>query len=280
MEESASIMLYSLEWSPSESSFYCILNKMLRSTGRQAQLPAWLSYLRLFMTGLSKLRSIPAQHVFRGVKADLRSQYAKGSTHVWWGFSSCTLSASALENEQFLGKNGARTLFSITCDSGKSIINHSYFVGEEEVLLLPGREFGVVECLDMGNQLHMIQLKEIQPPFPHIATIMLPSRPVISKQPLKDEPHRKTPLDNWASKSPTPKPVTPLELSYSSKGLVDADMQRVMHQALVEKRCTILDLSSNGITHEGAVIIAKAIQNNKVRPSTVLSSDLMMTHEE
>ena len=76
------------------------------------------------------------------------------------------VSRRTLENEQFLGKTGPRTLFTITCDSGKSIINHSRFVGEEEVLLLPGREFKVVGCLDMGNQLHMIQLKEIQPPFP------------------------------------------------------------------------------------------------------------------
>ena len=270
MEESASIMLYSLEWSPSESSLYCILNSMLRSTARQAQLPPWLLYLRLFITALSKLPSIPAQHVFRGVKADLRSQYAKGSTCVWWGFSSCTLSADVLENDQFFGKTGARTLFSITCDSGKSIINHSCFVGEEEVLLLPGREFKVVGCLDMGNQLHMIQLKEIQPPFPHIATIMLPSPAVIGEHSVKGDKQGETHLKNLASEPHTPKPVTPVELSYFSKELVDADMQRVMHQALVEKRCTNLDLSQNQITHEGAVIIAKAIQNNKVRPSTVL----------
>ena len=245
-------MLYSLEWSPSENSFYCILNNMLRSTSRQAQLPPWFLYLRLLITALSKLPSTPGRTVYRGVKMDLRDEYAVGSTRVWWGFSSCTTSISVLQNDQFFGKTGARTLFSIECDTGKSIIEHSYFEGEDEILLLPGRELRVVGCLTMAHQLHMVQLKEIQPPFPNIAMIV----------------------------PPAPQPVIPVKLSYSCEGLVDADMQRVMHQALVEKRCTSLDLSRNEITYEGAVIIAKAIQNNKVRPSTVLSSDLMMTHEE
>ena len=276
-EESASIMLYSLEWPPPKRSFYYILNSMLRSTNRQAQLPSWFSYMKLFMTGLAKLRSIPAQHVFRGVKADLRSQYAKGSTCVWWGFSSCTLSADVLESEQFLGKTGPRTLFTITCDSGTSIINHSRFVGEDEILLLPGREFKVSGCLDLGHQLHMIQLREIEPPFPHIASIQLPSPPIIDEVILKKKTQSEIP-GKLKSKPPAPQPVTPVELSYSYEGLCDADMQRVMHEALLEKQCTSLNLSGNQITHEGAVIIAKAIQNNKVRPSTVLSSDLMKTH--
>ena len=259
-EESASIMLYSLEWSPSENSFYCILNNMLRSTSRQAQLPPWFLYLRLLITALSKLPSTPGRTVYRGVKMDLRDEYAVGSTRVWWGFSSCTTSISVLQNDQFFGKTGARTLFSIECDTGKSIIEHSYFEGEDELLLLPGRELKVVGCLPMAHQVHMIQLKEIQPPFPNIAVLL------IVKAPPKT-----------ASSSACD---TCGIIVFVERDSLDADMQRVMHEALVEKRCTSLDLSRNKITYEGAAIIAKAIQNNKVRPSTVLSSDLMMTHEE
>ena len=179
----------------------------------------------------------------------------------------------------FLGRlYGARTLFSITCDSGKSISNYSCFAGEDEILLLPGREFKVTDCSDMGNQLYMIQLKEIQPPFPHIATISLPGSPVIGELPVKKEKHGETPPTLFKSKPPAPQPVTPVKLSYSEKRLVDADMQHVMHEALVEKRCTNLDLSQNKITEEGAAILAKAIQNNKVRSSMVMSSKLIIRH--
>ena len=246
-EESASIMLYSLEWIPSENSFYCILNSTLRSTNREALLPPWFSYLKLFMTALSKLRSILGNHVFRGVKMDLRGQYTVGSTCTWWGFSSCTSTVSVLENDQFFGQSGSRTLFSIQCDTGKSIINHSYYEGEDEILLLPGREFKVVGCLDMGNQLHMIQLKEIMPPFPPIASVSL-----------------------------APRLVTPVELSFSSKGLTDAEMQRLMSDALIKQRCTSLSLSQNKITRQGASIISTAIENNEVRLRKVTHSAIIM----
>jgi hypothetical protein len=51
-DESASIMLYTLEWMPRESSFYFILNKTLRSQNRNELLP-WFLYLRLFISALS-----------------------------------------------------------------------------------------------------------------------------------------------------------------------------------------------------------------------------------
>jgi hypothetical protein len=98
----------------------------------------------------------------------LSDQYRLGSTVVWWGFSSCTLSIDTLSNERFLGKSGSRTFFTIECDSGKNIRSHSYYEKEDEVLLLPARQFRVIGSLDQGNGLHIIQLKEMQPKFPLI----------------------------------------------------------------------------------------------------------------
>jgi hypothetical protein len=43
-DESASIMLYTLEWEPQELSFYFILNSTLRSENRQKLRP-WFLYL-------------------------------------------------------------------------------------------------------------------------------------------------------------------------------------------------------------------------------------------
>ncbi|CAF1061508.1 unnamed protein product [Adineta steineri] len=162
-DESASIMLYSMEWEPHDKCLYFVLNAALRTEDRQ-KLKPWFLYLKLILTALEKLPSTRC-NVYRGVNLDLSNQYSKGKKFVWWGFSSCTTSIEVLENEQFLDKTGERTMFTIECDSGKDISRHSYFQSEEEVLLLAARQFIVVGCLRPAPGLHMIQLKETKPPI-------------------------------------------------------------------------------------------------------------------
>ncbi|CAF1118820.1 unnamed protein product [Adineta steineri] len=162
-DESASIMLYSMEWEPHDECLYFALNATLRTEDRR-KLKPWFSYLKLILTALEKLPST-LRSVFRGVNLDLSKQYTKEKSFVWWGFSSCTTSIEVLQNEQFLGKTGQRTLFTIECDSGKDISRHSYFQSEKEVLLLAARQFIVVGCLRPAPGLHMIQLKETKPPI-------------------------------------------------------------------------------------------------------------------
>ncbi|CAF1381550.1 unnamed protein product, partial [Rotaria magnacalcarata] len=82
---------------------------------------------------------------------------------------------SVLQNEQFLGTTGPRTLFTIECDSGKDIQKYSFSQVEDEILLPAARQFKVVACLSQGKDLYMIQLKEIQPQFPLIELIPKPS---------------------------------------------------------------------------------------------------------
>jgi hypothetical protein len=57
-------------------------------------------------------------------------------------------------------------MFAIETDSGIDIRKHSFFKTEDEVLLLPARQFKIQGCLDQGDGFHVIQLKEIQPPVP------------------------------------------------------------------------------------------------------------------
>jgi hypothetical protein len=115
---------------------------------------------------------------------NLSAQYSKGSTVTWWGFSSCSTSVDVLSNEQFLGQTGTRTLFNIECHSAKSIKKFSLFPEEEEILLPPARQFQVTGCLNSGNDLHIITLKEIQPKFPLINPVPQPSAVLPkSKQP-------------------------------------------------------------------------------------------------
>ncbi|CAF1013910.1 unnamed protein product [Adineta steineri] len=162
-DESASVILYSMEWEPHEKCLYFALNTALRTEDRR-KLKPWFLYLKLVLTALEKLPSTRCT-VFRGVNLDLANQYTEGKTFVWWGFSSCTTSMRVLENEQFLGKTGERTLFTIECDSGKDISGHSYFQSEKEVLLLAARQFTVVSCLRPAPGLYMVHLREIKPPI-------------------------------------------------------------------------------------------------------------------
>jgi hypothetical protein len=97
---------------------------------------------------------------------DVGDEFSKDKTFIWWAFSSCSSSIEVLE--QFLGQTGHRTIFNIECDSAKDISQHSFYQSENEVLMYPARQFQVVSSLNPGNQLRIIHLKEIQPPFPLI----------------------------------------------------------------------------------------------------------------
>jgi hypothetical protein len=118
------------------------------------------------MFALTKLPSTTHRILYRGVKMDLGEDFPKGKTVTWWAFSSCSSSLEVLE--QFLGHNGQRTIFNIECDSGKDIHQHSFYQSENEVLMYPARQFQVKSTLNSGNQLKIIQLKEIHPQYPLI----------------------------------------------------------------------------------------------------------------
>ena len=162
-DESAAIVLYTIEWDPTHPSLYLVLNQTLRLEDRRKLIP-WFPYLKLLLTGLFKL---PAIHctVWRGVIGDMRTYYKKDDTVTWWGFSSCTTAINVLQSSQYLGESGPRTLFAIECLNGKSIKRHSYFTEEEEVLLLPCTHLQVIGHLTSLENLYIIHLREIPPPF-------------------------------------------------------------------------------------------------------------------
>ncbi|CAF3334844.1 unnamed protein product [Rotaria socialis] len=173
IDEAASITLYTMEWEPQDECLYHVLNKTLRNENRKTLKP-WFLFLRLLLTALAQLPSISAT-VYRGVKQDMSKEYAVGKTFVWWGFSSCTTKIQVLDNKQFMGATGQRTFFTIECDSGKNIQKYSCYKAEHEILLPAARQFRVEGCLKQGKHFYMIQLKEIQPPFPLIELVPLTS---------------------------------------------------------------------------------------------------------
>ena len=161
VDESASIRLYILEWSHGES-LYKILNNNIRSEELNALKP-WLLYLRLILTALRKLPRYQGI-LYRSTRANLSDQYVTGLTHTWKIFTSTTVSMNTAGEylNATMGTSGLRTLFHIECTNGRSIRDFSTFPGEEEVLLLPGFHFKVLETMDAGNNLHIISIKEIE----------------------------------------------------------------------------------------------------------------------
>jgi hypothetical protein len=202
LNESASILLYSLEWEPANQSFCFILNTTLQKANRGLLKP-WFLYLRLIISALAKLpsQSIPFK-AYRGVKKNLSDQFEIGNQIVWWAFSSCTTSTNVLDNERFLGKNGARTLFIVHCHSGKNIHNHTFYPDEQEVLLLPACQFEVISCVNNGNDFHTVHLKEIQPKYP----LINPVAPPKSIQPNASS-RLPSPANQHIPPSPKPTPV-------------------------------------------------------------------------
>jgi hypothetical protein len=164
LDEASAIQLYTMESMPSERCLYFVLNKTLRTANRRELFP-WFPYLKLLLTALWKLPSVPGL-IWRGIRnVNLTAQYEEGKRYTWWNLSSCTETITIMETPQFLGNSGLRTLFSIQCENGKNIQHYSYLNKEKEILLPPATYFEVLGKLNPAPDLHIIQIKEIKPPY-------------------------------------------------------------------------------------------------------------------
>ena len=164
--EIASVALYTAQFYASESMFD-ILNRFLREKNRQALKP-FVEYIWLLMWGLRKMPAYEGRTVFRGVKRALRDQYTRGNTICWYQFSSCSNDIEVQQSEQFTGRAGDRTLFSIelTTPRARMIQRYSLLPSEQEVLLPPNSMFEIVGVLDAGNGMALIQMREVAPRDP------------------------------------------------------------------------------------------------------------------
>ena len=279
-DESASIALYTMEWQPSSDSLYFILNSTLRDEDR-TKLKPWFLYLKLLLTALSHLPPIDGCIIYRGIKLNLSSMYPQDSVFVWWGFSSCTESIKVLEEEQFIGTTGTRTLFVIECHSGRDIHRHSHDQNEYEVLLLPAIHFRVVSYLDQGYDFHVIQLKEIEPPSPLLKSASRYRTPVVESQvthlPRKVMFTTFIPLlkTKILSSAPETRQNVKLEkkiakcesrslIDLDRQSLTDQDMPTVVEEAVINKQCKMLRLSDNKITSEGISVLTNSLRDNRI----------------
>ncbi|CAF0821026.1 unnamed protein product [Rotaria sordida] len=185
-----------------------MLNRTLRLADR-TKLQPWFKYLKLFLTAFYKLPRSEHTLVWRGVREDLSGLYPKGKEFAWWAFSSCTAAISVLESPNYLGKSGTRTMFSIQTNSGKHIRAHSYFENEDEILLPPGIYLKVIDSLNPAEGLHIIQLREIPPPYqmltePFDLTQLKQTLP--QPKPSLSQSTANKKQENYAKADVTPKP--------------------------------------------------------------------------
>ena len=87
--------------------------------------------------------------LWRGVVGDVSASYKKGDIKILWAFSSCTSNMDVLQQAQFLGDSGPRTLFCIEARSAKDIRAISAICNEDELLLLAGT---MVQVLNVSKQ--------------------------------------------------------------------------------------------------------------------------------
>ncbi|CAF3439911.1 unnamed protein product, partial [Rotaria sp. Silwood2] len=273
MDESNSIRLYSLEWQPREKSVFYILNKALRSENRQ-QLKPWFLFLRHILTVLAHLPSTVVT-VYRGINMDLAAKYRTGTTIVWWGFSSCMKNINQLEKKLFLNKIGKRTLFVINCYSGKDIHRHSMYEGESEVLLPPACQFTVMNSVNKGKGLHVIELNEIQPSYDFFNAISSSATfsSVVPSCQTKFEAISTVSLCKKTLPAALPNPRLEDRFAYlfkqrskvdlSSMNLTDSDMDIVVSEIIIRRQCSELVLSGNEITSQGVLILAHTLRKNK-----------------
>ncbi|CAF1117654.1 unnamed protein product [Adineta ricciae] len=162
VDESAAIRLYTIEWSGGHRSLYSMLNFTLKNASRENLRP-YFKYMKLFITALVKLPCVPPVTVWRGVTKDLSAEFPPGTPVTWWAFSSCTTELTVLENNMYLGNEGSRTLFSVEAINGRTVREHSHFVTEDELLLLPGTHMIVQSQFSPASDLHIIHLKQVIP---------------------------------------------------------------------------------------------------------------------
>lgn len=307
-DESAAILLYTMEGGVPTDNLYYVLNNALRSEERRGLVP-FFSYLKLILTALWKLPSEKCV-AWRGVNGNITDNFKIGKTIVWWGFSSCTTSMNVLESSNYMNQSDVRTLFSIECMNGKIIRNHSYFKNENEILLLPAIQLQVLSKMSPAPNLHVIHLKEIEGPFPLLKPPFISVIPhVLSENNLYDRStvdvleneipqgvvicarvhrsHSQSPRrTRQNTRATSPRPVQKLSqmltlmrtnatVNLSNKQIVDDDLKILSEELKSNHRCVNLSLASNNITSDGIRSLTLALRGsaNRTLKTLILSSN-------
>jgi hypothetical protein len=261
IDESASIMLYTMEWMTKEESFYYIFNRKL-NTDDDDQLKPWYFYMKLISISLSKVPILSRRIFYRGVKYAETKAYSLGRRFLWRGYSSCASSIDILNKKEFgFGEKGIRTLFIIHSDSGINISEHSFYKTGYEILLPPGQRFEVVSYRESNNHLRVIILKEISIVH-HVETISTAVFNTQGYQYFKLLLYRRIKKCNGCS-----------EISFRNQKLTDNHVAIIIDQGILKEEYTWLSFQNNQITSQGVLMIADELKENTSLESLYLSQN-------
>ena len=150
INESAAIYLYTMA-----TSFYKILNQVLQAKDPQALEP-WFMFLKLFISALEKLPSLPIT-LWRGITDNFHgSDFVKDQMYTCSSINSCSSDVSVARS--YIGPGGI--LFCIHAINGKDITEYSEFQGENEVILMPGIRLQVRSASFDEHGFNIVQLNE------------------------------------------------------------------------------------------------------------------------
>ncbi|CAF4221208.1 unnamed protein product [Rotaria sp. Silwood2] len=263
IDESASIMLYTMEWKPKEDSFYYILNRKLHLNDHNELIP-WHFYLKLISTSLSKLPKLSSRIFYRAIHLDLENKYRLNKKIFWYEFLSCISSLKVFDKKEFdFVSTGIRTLFIIHSNHGRNISQHSFYKIEHEILLPPGQRFEIVSYYKSNNELHVIVLEEISC-TDSIETLFSTLTKNVNSRSF-DLLFRKR-IKHYESYC---------EINLKNQNLTDIHMNIITEQAIKNKKCIWLSLQNNRITSEGLCIIADGLKENASLESLYLSQNLV-----
>lgn len=163
-DQAAAIMLFTMEWTPEKPAFYLHLNTALRNENRKL-LVRWNPYIRLLVNALMELPKIAGPVLYCGASIDVRNQYSEvDGKYTWSSFSACKSDQSHLN--EYVNDSDYATIFEIQCQSAIDIKHYSFDQSNDEFILLPGREFCLIEQTAISNDRCCVKLKEITPSDP------------------------------------------------------------------------------------------------------------------
>lgn len=141
-DQLGAVRLYTIEFEDDANgrnkSLYAVINRYMAEPKRP-RLKPFYSYLKLFLDALVQLPRITCK-LYRGVSKEL-DFYQDKVDFAWWPFSSFSVLPEVAQS--FCGVKG--TFFTVQCSNAVSIKKYSQSQAEEELLLLPGTRYRVVD---------------------------------------------------------------------------------------------------------------------------------------
>ena len=158
VDESASIMLYSMGWQPLTECVFHALNTAIGSAQFE-DIGAWYPYLKLFLTALSRLPPIQ-RTVYRSADAAIVEFYSGEKSFCWRGFTACSNWRDAFQPVYTASDVKNRAIFSIRAKTVRDISKHCYLSKEDEFIFLPGTTFINYGCTYQSENECVLKVEE------------------------------------------------------------------------------------------------------------------------